>query len=82
MSLGSSQLRVPMSARSVPVVGDQSSAYEGQFQLFGRTEQLGIELVQTGRTVFVVTYIDTVPPSNAIFGDLSSTVSAAIGKEA
>jgi hypothetical protein len=36
--------------------------------------------VLDGKIVVVVVYVDNVPPSNAIYGDLPSTVGAAVGK--
>lgn len=82
MSLGGAEVRVPLGAAHLPAVGDADSAYQGQFHLYGRTEQLGLELVLAGHNILAISYVDTVPASNALFGDLPSTVSAAIGKEA
>jgi len=82
MSLGGTALRVPIAAGSMAAVGDASSEYQGDFDVDGRTEQIGIAIVLSGQNVFAVTFVDTVPPSNAILGNLPSTVSAAIGKEA
>ena len=84
VSLGGTELRVSMSAGTMPAVGDASSVYQGQFQLNGLTEQLGIAIVLVGQDVFAVAFVSRVPvpSSEAIMGDLASTVSAAIGKEA
>ncbi len=82
LAVGGTRVTVPLAAANLPAVGDASSLYQGQFQLDGRREQLGIGMVLAGHNVLTITYIDTVPPSNALFGDLPSTVSAALGKEA
>jgi hypothetical protein len=84
VSLDGTQLRISLGAGSMPAVGDASSLYQGQFQLDGLTEQLGLAFVLDGQEVFAVAFLGRVPvpPSDAIMGDLPSTVSAAIGKEA
>ncbi|HEY3810417.1 MAG TPA: hypothetical protein VGL49_03200 [Acidimicrobiales bacterium] len=82
LSIGGTPVDVPMAAGNMPTAGDASSVYQGQFLLRGRRQQLGIAFVLAGRIVLTIVYIDTVPPSNTLFGDLPSTVSAALRKEA
>jgi hypothetical protein len=82
VAVGGTRVAVPLAAANLPAVGDASRLYQGEFHLNGRREQLGIAMVLAGRNVLTIAYIDTVPPSNALFGDLPSTVSAAFGKEA
>jgi hypothetical protein len=82
VSLAGTAVRVPIASESMPTLGDRSAAWQGQFTIGGRTQQLGVAVALSGQKVFCVMFIDTVPRSNAIYGDLASTVSAAIGKEA
>lgn len=74
------QAHVQLSPRNNPAVGDASSSYGGTFSAGGRSWSLQLEVVLDGKIVLLVVYVDTVPPSNAIYGDLPSTVGAAIGK--
>ena len=80
VNLAGSVVTVPVSRQNLPPVGDASSAFGGTFTNSGRTETLQLEVVLDGKIVLVVVYVDTVPASNAIYGDLPSTVGAAIGK--
>jgi hypothetical protein len=80
VNLAGSSVRVQMSPRSAPSVGDASQAYGGTFTVSGMPESLQVEVVLDSNIVLVVVYADTVPASNAIYGDLPSTVGAAIGK--
>lgn len=79
-NLDGQQARVQLSAQNTPQVGDSSSSYGGTFSVDGKTRSLQLEVVLDGKIVLLVVYVDTVPPSNAIYGDLPSTVGAAIGK--
>lgn len=79
-NLKGEQVNVRLSAQSNPPVGDASSSYGGTFSAGGRNWSLQLEVVLDGKIVLLVVYVDTVPPSNAIYGDLPSTVGAAIGK--
>lgn len=80
VDLDGAGVRVQMSHRDIQAVGDASAAYGGTFTSSGRTDSLEIGVVLDGKIVLLVVYVDTVPPSNAIYGDLPSTVGAAIGK--
>ena len=78
--LGGTEVSLPIVPEQVPAVGDASAAYSGKFSVAGGSESLQVAVVLDGKIVLLVVYIDTVPPSNAIYGDLPSTVGAAIGK--
>ena len=80
VNLGGESVTVHMSPQSLPPVGDASSAYRGTFNAAGRDQALQVEIVLDGKIVLVVVFVDTVPASNPIYGDLPSTVGAAIGK--
>jgi hypothetical protein len=73
------------SARLAPVAatlppGDTESAFSGTAPAGGRTWSVNVGIVQEAQLVVVVVYIDTVPPSDAIYGNFPSTVAAAAGK--
>lgn len=80
VNLEGSGATVQMTRQNLPPVGDASSAFGGTFTVSGRSETLQVEVVLDGKIVLVVVYVDTVPASNAIYGDMPSTVGAAIGK--
>ena len=71
---------VHMTAQNLPEVADASSAYGGTFNASGRTQSLQVEVVLDRKIVVVVVYVDNVPASNPIYGDLQSTAAAAVGK--
>lgn len=65
---------------TTPAVGDAVSAWRGTFELVGQIEQLQVGVIVQGDLVVVLVYFDSLPPSNPIMGDFSSTLSNAIGK--
>lgn len=71
---------VPLTPFPIPALGDQAEAVHGTYHLHGRTEQLTVTVVRTAATVVVLAYADTLPVSNVILGDVTSTVRAAVGK--
>ncbi len=71
---------VPLTSFSIPEIGDQAEAVHGIYHLHGRTEQLTVTVVRTAATIVVFVYADTMPVSNTILGDVTSTVRAAVGK--
>lgn len=71
---------VPLTSFSIPGIGDQAVAVQGTYRLHGRTEQLTVALVRIAATIVVFAYADTMPVSNTILGDVTSTVRAAVGK--
>lgn len=80
VSLGGDRVTVHITPQNLPQVADASSAYGGTFNASGRNQSLQVEVVLDAKIVVVVVYVDTVPPSNAIYGDLQSTAAAAVGK--
>lgn len=76
------QVSVPLTPFPIPSLGDQDDAVQGTYHLHGRTEQLTVAVVRTSATIVVFAYADTVPASNAVLGDVTSTVRAAVGKAA
>lgn len=80
VTLAGDAVTIHMSPQSLPAVGDASSAFGGTFTASGRGQTLQLEVVLDAKIVLVVVFVDTVPPTNAIYGDLPSTMSAAIGK--
>ena len=71
---------VHMTPQNLPEVADASSVYGGTFNASGRSQSLQVEVVLDRQIVVVVVYVDDVPASNAIYGDLQSTAAAAVGK--
>jgi hypothetical protein len=80
--IAGADVHVPMAAAQMPLLGDASSLYQGQFTQAGRTLQLSLAMAADNGEVILVAYLDTQPPANAIFGGVVATISAAIGKEA
>lgn len=74
------QVSVPLTPFTIPGIGDQTETVHGTYHLHGRTEQLTIAVVRTAATIVVFAYADTMPVSNTILGDVTSTVRAAVGK--
>ncbi|MDQ6840282.1 MAG: hypothetical protein M3137_18590 [Actinomycetota bacterium] len=75
-----SSVRVALTPLTIPGLGDQDNAVHGTYRLHGRTEELTVAVVRTGSTIVVFAYADTMPVSNTILGDVSSTIRAAVGK--
>jgi hypothetical protein len=61
-------------------VGDAESAFTGNTTVAGRTEAVSVAVVLRSQVVVLIVYVDTVPASNAIYGDFPSTIAAAVGK--
>ena len=80
VDLGGVGVTVHITPQNLPQVADASSAYGGTFNASGRNQSLQVEVVLDRKIVVVVVYVDNVPPSNAIYGDLQSTAAAAVGK--
>ncbi|MCU4186077.1 hypothetical protein K6U06_17035 [Acidiferrimicrobium sp. IK] len=72
-------LRLAPVANTLPA-SDTESAFGGTGVVQGRTWSVDIGLVAQPQVVLLVIYIDTVPPSNAIYGNFPSTLAAALGK--
>ena len=73
------QVRVPLSDGNLQPVGDASSEFEGSFNAGGRAERLQVGLALSGQDVVCVVWV-AAAGYNPIYGDLPSTLSAAIGK--
>jgi hypothetical protein len=76
---------VPVSVTLAPdadvlPVGDAESAFTGTTTVAGRTEAVSVAVVLRSQVVVLVIYVDTMPASNAIYGDFPSTIAAAVGK--
>jgi hypothetical protein len=69
-------------AESVPAVGEAVEAWGVPFSQDGVAFELQLAFVVAGADLFFVGWIDRVPPSAAIMGNFTSTVSLAIGEEA
>jgi hypothetical protein len=78
---GGSQ-HVPLAEGNVQQVGDASAEFEGTFTTAGRGEKLQIGVALSGQNIVCVVWVSATAGYNPIYGDLPSTLSAAIGKEA
>lgn len=74
--------RVPLAEGNAQQVGDASGEFEGTFNEAGKAEKLQIGLALSGQTIMCVVWVSATSGYNPIYGDLPSTLSAAIGKEA
>lgn len=77
---GSAKVSVPLTAYSIPPVGDADQAWQGRFAYAGAQFSFHIGLVLDGQTVLSLVFIDSLPPAAAIMGGFTSTLSLAIGK--
>jgi hypothetical protein len=77
-----SQVPVSLTSFPIPGLGDQAEAVHGTYQLHGRTEQLTVAVVRNAALIVAFAYADTLPASNPILGDVTSTLRAAVGKAA
>jgi hypothetical protein len=71
---------VPLAEGSLQQVGDASSEFEGSFTTAGRPERLQLGVALSGQNVVCVVWVAATAGYNPIYGDLPSTLSAAIGK--
>lgn len=71
---------VPLSEGNLQQVGDASSEFEGRFSTAGRAERLQVGLALSSQNVICVVWVANTAGYNPIYGDLPSTLSAAIGK--
>jgi hypothetical protein len=71
---------VRIAASSIPPVGDADQVWAGSFAAAGASFTFQLGAVLDGPAVLAVIWIDSVPPSPAIEGNFTSTVSLAIGK--
>lgn len=73
------QEHVPLVEGNLQPVGDASSEFEGSFNAAGRAERLQVGLALSSQDVVCVVWV-AAAGYNPIYGDLPSTLSAAIGK--
>ncbi|HEX6394787.1 MAG TPA: hypothetical protein VFZ97_15230 [Acidimicrobiales bacterium] len=71
---------VPLTEGNLQQLGDASSEFEGSFTAAGRPERLQVGVALTGQDVICVVWVAASAGYNPIYGDLPSTLSAAIGK--
>jgi hypothetical protein len=71
---------VPLSEGNLQQLGDASSEFEGAFNSAGRAEKLQVGLALSGQKVICIVWVAVTSGYNPIYGDLPSTLSAAIGK--
>ncbi|HEX4865596.1 MAG TPA: hypothetical protein VFV02_16120 [Acidimicrobiales bacterium] len=74
------QEHVPLVEGNLQPVGDASSEFEGSFNAAGRAERLQVGLALSSQDVVCVVWVAAAAGDNPIYGDLPSTLSAAIGK--
>ena len=72
--------RVPLSEGNLQQLGDASSEFQGAFSAAGRAEKLQVGLALSGQDVVCVVWVAAAAGYNPIYGDLPSTLAAAIGK--
>lgn len=77
---GGTPVRAPITPLAIPPVGDSDHVWSGNFSYSGQTFSAQLGVVLTGRTVLGLLWVDTVPPSAAVMGNFTSTLSLAIGK--
>lgn len=79
-TFGGTPVRAPITAGSIPPVGDSVHVWSGRFDIGSLAFSVQVGAVLAGRTVIGLIWIDRVPPSAAVMGNFTSTVSLAIGK--
>jgi hypothetical protein len=80
VTFGGSRLAVPLEAVQIPPVGMADSAWSGTVAYSGVTLRLQLGVVLDGHTILALMWIDTQPPSAAVMGNFTSTLSLALGK--
>lgn len=80
LTFGGTRIEVPLKPLEIPPVGLADSAWSGIVGYAGTNLQVQLGVVLDGHIVLSLMWIDSDPPSAAIMGNFSSTLSAAIGK--
>lgn len=80
LTFGATPLQVPLRPMSIPPVGLASSAWAGTAPYSGSNLEVQLGVVLDGHSVVALMWIDGVPPSPAVMGDFTSTLSVAVGK--
>ena len=73
-------VRARLTASTIPPVGDADQVWAGSFSYAGAVFSLQLGLVLDRPLVLAVVWVDSSPPSPAVMGGFTSTVSLAIGK--
>jgi hypothetical protein len=73
-------VRARLTASTIPPVGDADHVWAGTFSYAGAVFSLQLGLVLDSPLVLAVVWVDSSPPSAAVMGGFTSTVSLAIGK--
>jgi hypothetical protein len=73
-------VRARLTASTIPPVGDADQVWAGTFSYAGAVFSLQLGLVLDSPLVLAVVWVDSSPPSRAVMGSFTSTVSLAIGK--
>lgn len=80
LTFGGTTLSVPLRPTTVPPVGLADMTWSGPVAYAGTTLAVQLGVVVQGHTVVAMMWVDTDPPSAAIMGDFTSTLSLVIGK--
>lgn len=80
VTFGGTPLAVPLKPATIPPVGLADTVWSGTAPYAGSNLEFRLGVVLAGHTVVAMMWIDSVPPSAAIMGDFTSTLSAALGK--
>ena len=80
VNFGGTALGVPLRRITIPAVGLASTAWAGTVPFAGSNLELQVGVVLDGHSVVALMWIDSVPPSAAVMGDFTSTLSVALGK--
>ncbi|HEX4865139.1 MAG TPA: hypothetical protein VFV02_13800 [Acidimicrobiales bacterium] len=79
-NIGGGEQHIPFAEGNLQQVGDASSEFEGTFNTAGRAEKLQVGLALSSQNVICIVWVSVTSGYNPIYGDLPSTLSAAIGK--
>lgn len=71
---------VPLSEGNLQQLGDASTEFQGSFSAAGGSDKLQVGVALSGQNVVCVVWVAPAAGYNPIYGDLPSTLSAAIGK--
>lgn len=80
LTFGGTPLAVPLKPGHIAPVGLADTTWVGTAPYSGSSLELQLGVVLDGHSVVAMMWIDRVPPSDAIMGDFTSTLSAALGK--
>jgi hypothetical protein len=78
ITVAGTRVVVPLNAGTMPLIGNASREYGGEFRLAGRAERLDVAVVLDGDVVLAVVYVDGAATSSG--PGLAATVRAAVAK--